>query len=231
LKTTETGLFPEEKRKDRNEKINIILLEDEQIVNNLHRYLDLGKLQLKSIVKTNALHSFFEVILKEKPNIVVFHIVLPEIDWVGLIIGIKDLNPNIKIIACSSYIERRFILKVMGAGAAGYVVDRKKPEDLSLALEVVSKQGIFLSSELLADSSESQKIPMAVNNDISLLSERECEVVRLIGEGLSTKEIAFDLVISSKTVETYRKRIMEKLDIYSIAGLIKFTISTGLTNV
>lgn len=211
-------------------EISIVLLEDELRVNSLHKFLNSGKLKLKSVVQTNDMHSFLDVILKEMPKIVICQIVSPEIDWLDLIISIKELNPKIKIIACSSYINRKFIMKVMGAGVTGYVVDKIFFEDLSLALDIIMKEGIFLSSEILVDSSESQKIPMVVYDNLSLLSERESEVIRMIGEGLSTKEIAFDLVISSKTVETYRKRLMEKLDIYSIAGLIKFAISTGLTN-
>ena len=215
---------------DSEKKIGIVLLKDEPGISNLQSFLSSGKLQLKSVVQTSEMNSLFDVILKETPKVVIFHIVSPEIDWVALIIRVKEFNPNLKIIICSSYINRKFIMKVMGAGVAGYVVENKNPEDLILALDIVSKDGIFLSSEILADPGEPQKIPIVVNKDPSLLSDREYEVIRMIGEGLSTKEIAFDLVISAKTVETYRKRIMEKLDIYSLAGLIKFAISTGLAN-
>ena len=215
---------------DSEKKIGIVLLKDEPGISNLQSFLSSGKLQLKSVVQTSEMNSLFDVILKETPKVVIFHIVSPEIDWVALIIRVKEFNPNLKIIICSSYINRKFIMKVMGAGVAGYVVENKNPEDLILALDIVSKDGIFLSSEILADPGEPQKIPIVVNKDPSLLSDREYEVIRMIGEGLSTKEIAFDLVISAKTVETYRKRIMEKVDIYSLAGLIKFAISTGLAN-
>ena len=225
-----TGLVSTEINKTKNEKLNIVLLEDDRRINNLHKSLDSGRLQLNSIIKTDDVHLLFDVIQEKKTDIVVLHIVLPEIDWVDLVMKLKKNNSNIKIIAYSSYIKRKFILKVMGAGAAGYVMEKRNHKDLLLSMDIVRKDGVFLSSEILAGPSEFQEIPASVNKDISFLSDREKDVIRMIGEGFSTKEIGFDLRISSKTVATYRDRIMKKLDIYNIAGLTKFAITVGLTN-
>ncbi|MCK5200245.1 MAG: response regulator transcription factor, partial [Spirochaetales bacterium] len=162
--------------------------------------------------------------------IVILHIVSSEIDWLRLISGIKEIEKGIKIIVYSSHLEHKFIFAIMGAGASGYVAESGSSADFRKALDFVLNGEIYLSREILAGSDESQRIPAIVNSDISLLSEQESIVVRMISEGRTTKEIAFDLSISRSSVATYRSRIMEKLDIYNDAGLIKFAIKTGLTS-
>ena len=192
-----------EKYQPDSEKLNIVLFERGSELSNLHKAIDLGKLQKMSIVKSNAVDSLYSIILEQEPDIVILHIISSEIDWLRLIPEVKEIRKDTKIIIYSAYLGRKFILKIMGAGAIGYVAENEDSDDLIKALNVVNKGGVYLSNGILIGPDEYQKIPALVDNDISFLSERECDVIRLIGEGLSTKEIAFDLVISTKTVETY----------------------------
>lgn len=211
------------------EETGIVLFAHNQVLTTLQEPLNAGNFRLLSVCDRGDLDRFYTAIDEHMPDVVILQIVSSEINWLKLVLELKEIKPSIRIIVYSSHIERKFILKVMGAGVAGYVVDKGMTSELLSALDVVCGGGVYLSSEILKSPDESSQIPALINSDVSLLSDREREVVRMIGEGLSTKEIAFNLVISTKTVETYRKRIMEKLDIYSIAGLTKFAISTGLT--
>jgi len=222
--------YLKEKNLSGSRKVSLVLFDGANEVSPLNEAMKSRDLQLVSITKTNTVESLYNAVSEYNPDIVILHIILSEIDWLSLIQGIKNLKSGIKIIVYSDYLDRKFILKIMGAGVAGYVADKGSYSDIIKALDVVNKGGVYLSSEILVSPDEDQKIPALVDIDISFLSKRESDVIRLIGEGLSTKEIAFELVLSIKTVETYRRRIMEKLGIYSIAGLTKFAISAGLTN-
>lgn len=224
----------EEYRKEKylpgSEKISVVLFEGDSELSTLHKAIDSKSLQYRIIAKTNTVDSLYNAVSKHKPDIVILHIVSPEIDWLRLILEVKELRTDTKIIVYSAYLGRKFILKIMGVGTAGYVAAKENFDNLIEALNVVYKGGIYLSSEILIGPSKFPEIPASINKDISFLSDREKDVIRMIGEGFSTKEIGFDLGISSKTVATYRDRIMKKLDIYNIAGLTKFAITVGLTN-
>lgn len=225
-----TGEYLKEKYLPGSEKVSIVLLEGQSEVSTLHEAMKSGNLQQMSIVKTNTVDTLYNAVLEHNPDIVILHIVSPEIDWLRLILEIKELRTGTRIIVYSSHLEHKFIFAIMGAGASGYVAENGSSADLRKALDFVLNGEIYLSREILAGSDESQRIPAIVNSDISLLSEQESIVVRMISEGRTTKEIAFDLSISRSSVATYRSRIMEKLDIYNDAGLIKFAIKTGLTS-
>lgn len=227
IKTEE---YLKEKYLPGSEKVSIVLFEGDSELSALNKAIDSEGLQYRTIVKTNTVDSLYNEVSEHKPDIVILHIVSPEIDWLRLISGIKEIEKGIKIIVYSSHLEHKFVFAIMGAGASGYVAENGSSADLCKALDFVLNGEIYLSREILAGSDESQRIPAFVNSDISLLSEQESIVVRMISEGSSTKEIAFDLRIAVKTVETYRKRIMEKLDIDSVAGLTKFAIKAGLTS-
>lgn len=229
MELIKTEEYLKEKYKGSREDISIVLFEDDCELSTLHEAIESGTIQQMSIVKTNTVDSLYKEILEYKLAIVILHIVSSEIDWINVIFRIKELKADIKIIVYSAYLGRKFILKIMGVGVAGYVAEKETFEDLIKALNVVNKGGVYLSSKILADPEEFQRIPALVNKDISTLSKRERDVIRMISEGFSTKEIAFDLMISIKTVATYRKRIMEKIDIYSVAGLTKFALTAGLT--
>ncbi|MCK5201199.1 MAG: response regulator transcription factor [Spirochaetales bacterium] len=207
------------------EKISIVLLEGDSELNTLQKVMDSGNLQQMSVVKTNTVDSLYNEVSEHKPDIVILNMMSIKTGWVVLISRIKQINPEIKIIAWSLHIAYKFILEILEAGAKGYVVNGN---DLLPAINMVRKGDLFLGREILVSSEEDQKIPAVIDADVSVLAEREQDVVRLMGMGMNTKEIAHELKISVGTVPTYRKRLMEKLNIYSILGLTKFAIKAGL---
>lgn len=141
--------------------------------------------------------------------------------------------PEVKVIALSVHSDRRFITEMLKAGASGYVIKDCSFEELVQAIRAVMANRIYLSPGI-ADKVIKDYVRFLPHTDFSvfsILTEREREVLQLIAEGKNTKEIASSLHVSVKTVETHRKRIMDKLDIHSIAELTKYAIREGLTSI
>jgi DNA-binding NarL/FixJ family response regulator len=166
-----------------------------------------------------------------QPEVVVTDIAMPDLNGVEATRQIRAESPRSKILALSMHTESRFVLGILEAGASGYLVKDAAFEELSVAIKAVLRGQIYLSPAIaevvvrqsLGSAGSKAKLQRAQ------LSKREQEVLQLIAEGKSTKEIAATLYVSVKTVETHRKQIMDKLGIHNIAGLTKYAIREGLT--
>lgn len=168
---------------------------------------------------------------KLRPDVVITDIGMPDLNGVEATKKICAEAPRSKVLALSMHTESRFVLGVFEAGASGYLLKDAAFEELSGAIKAVLKGQIYLSPSI-AGVVVRQSIGGRGSKPRSkgpLLSKRENEVLQLIAEGRSTKEIAATLYVSVKTVETHRKQIMDKLDIHSIAGLTKYAVREGLT--
>jgi DNA-binding NarL/FixJ family response regulator len=127
--------------------------------------------------------------------------------------------------------DRRFVLGVLEVGANGYLLKDSAFEELVTAVKAVAKGKMYLSPSIAGTvvKNSLDKLDQGKQDSSVLLSGREREVLQMIAEGKSTKEIAFKLFVSTKTVETHRKQIMDKLNIRTVAGLTKYAIREGLT--
>jgi len=168
------------------------------------------------------------------PDVVIMDIAMPDLNGIGATKKIKAELPNVKVIALSMHSDRRFIAEMFRSGASGYLLKDHSFEELSNAIRVVVSNRIYLSPSIAGIVIEDyvrqlQKDEISPVTDV--LTDREVEVLQLIAEGHSTKDIAFRLHVSAKTVETHRRQIMEKLDLFSIAELTKYAIRQGLTTV
>jgi DNA-binding NarL/FixJ family response regulator len=137
-----------------------------------------------------------------------------------------------RVIALSMHADRRFVMGVLEAGANGYLLKDSAFAELITAVTTVAKGKMYLSpsiAETVVRSSLEKSDPKG-RTAIAVLSAREREVLQMVAEGKSTKEIAFKLFVSTKTVETHRKQIMDKLNIRTVAELTKYAIREGLTS-
>jgi DNA-binding NarL/FixJ family response regulator len=168
------------------------------------------------------------------PDIVIMDIGLPNLNGIEATRQIKSQQPEIAVVVLSMHASRNYVLQVLQAGASAYLLKDSAVEDLAADLVAVSKGGKYLSPAVTAAAAlKNEAAGISPNNvpDIQRLTKRELQVVQLIADGNSTKEIAAFLAISVKTVETHRKQIMDKLNIRSTAGLTKYCIREGLTSV
>jgi DNA-binding NarL/FixJ family response regulator len=140
--------------------------------------------------------------------------------------------PEVKVIMLSMHSDRQMVADALQAGASGYLLKDCEFEELVRAIETVVTHRTYLSPEIADILVENfvRQSPVSESSASSVLTSREREVLQLLAEGKTTKEIATALCLSTKTVETHRRQMMEKLNIYSVANLIKFAIRTGLTS-
>jgi DNA-binding NarL/FixJ family response regulator len=168
------------------------------------------------------------------PDVVIMDIAMPDLNGIGATKKIKAESLAVKVIALSMHSDRRFIAEMFRAGASGYLLKDHSFEELSTAIRVVVANQIYLSPSIAGIVIEDyvRQLQKDVGGSVtSVLTDREIEVLQMIAEGNSTKEIALRLHLSGKTVETHRRQMMEKLNVFSVAELTKYAISQGLTTV
>ena len=166
------------------------------------------------------------------PDIVIMDINMPGMNGIEAARQIISNNPRTKVIALSVHSDKRFVSEMLNAGASGYLLKNSAFGELIHAIRAVFSGRSYLSPEITDVMLKDYKDMLSKENlsVFSLLTQREREVLQLIAEGKTTKEIAHLLDVSVKTVETYRQQIMEKLDTHSIAELTKYAIKEGLTS-
>jgi two-component system response regulator NreC len=166
------------------------------------------------------------------PDVIIMDVAMPDLNGIEATRQIIADLPGVKIIALSMHDDRRFVLNMLKAGAAGYMLKDCAFKDLAKAIRVVMSNKTYLSDEIadivvkdyLASSTP------AGSSVFQLLSPREREVLQLLAEGKTSAQIGESLHISVKTVETHRQQIMVKLKIKSVAELTKYAIREGLTS-
>ena len=164
------------------------------------------------------------------PDIVLMDLAMPKMDGVAVTEVLRREAPEVKVLILSMHRNRETVLRVLQAGARGYVLKDSPPEELVRAVEAVNEGEAFLSPEVARFALNEFVSSVSPAAPLARLSEREREVLALIAEGKSNKEIANHLSIGVRTAETHRERIMRKLDIHSVAGLTKFAITHGLVS-
>lgn len=164
-----------------------------------------------------------------RPDVMIMDISMPDLPGTQATAQLKQMCPNIKVLALSVHEDTSYLRKLLEAGASGYVLKRSAADALIHAIRMVAAGGVFLDP-LLADKLVSNIVgarPEASAPPAAALSEREADVVRMIAEGYSNKEIATQLNLSVKTVETYKARAMEKLGLDSRVAIVRYALRQG----
>ena len=161
-----------------------------------------------------------------RPHVVIMDVSLPDLSGVEATSHVLVRAPEAKVVALSVHDDPQYVAGMLEAGASGYVVKGAASVEVLRAVRAALSGRTYLSPEL-AGAVYDQVQALAGYPELTL---REREVVRLISEGLTTPEIARQVNLSENTVNTHRRRIMDKLDRHSVAALTKYAISTGLTS-
>lgn len=168
------------------------------------------------------------------PDVVIMDISMPELTGIEATGQIMAQCPQIRIVILSVHSRKTFIMEALKAGARGYVVKDSAGEKLLDAVEAVLKGESYLDSPVASHLvDEFVRLPAAPleENPAQALTDREKQIMRLIVDGLSNKQIAEKLFISPKTVENHRANIMSKLGLHDVIDLVKFAISSGLVDI
>jgi DNA-binding NarL/FixJ family response regulator len=174
-----------------------------------------------------------ELALRHRPDVVILDASLPGLDGSETTRRILAERPETRVIALSSHSEHHWIRDMLKAGAVGYLLKDAEPADLINAIRSAHSALRCFSqlafATIIADFIRYDELTIADKQ--ALLSRREREVLGLIADGLATKEIARRLDLSVKTIETYRRRMLDKLNLDNIADLTKYAIQEGLTDI
>ncbi len=178
-------------------------------------------------------HEAVALARKLRPRLVVMDVTMPGLNGIDATRQIAAELPGVKVIGLSMNSDRRYVLAMLAAGASGYLLKNAASEELTRAIEAVAAGGKYVSP-LVADAVIASAVgdaPPPSAAGIKELSGREREVLQLLAEGATSKQIATKLGVALSTVETHRKQIMAKLSLRSVAELTKYAIRQGLTSV
>ena len=212
--------------------IKILLADDHQLVRQGLRSLLEKQADFKVVGEAEDGLSALKKARELLPDVVIMDVAMPKLNGIEAAREILDVSPEIKVIALSMHAEGCFVVEMLRAGASAYLLKDSAYEELVQAIKASLVNKIYVSSSIAEGIIKNYitQIPREDFSAFSILSQRERQVLQLLAEGKSTKEIASLLFISVKTVETHRQKIMDKLDIHTIAGLTKYAIKEGLTS-
>jgi len=210
----------------------ILLADDHAIVREGLRSLILKVNSLEVIGEAGDGIEAIKMAKEIKPDLIIMDILMPNLNGIEATKQIKKQNPQIKVIIVSAHSTRKFVSEAIKAGANGYVPKECCFEELKKAINVVRENKNYISPEiasiLISDYIEHSTYDSGLG--ISTLNNRQRQVLQMLAEGKTTKEIADILNLSSKTVDAIRRHIMEKLDLHSVAELTKYAVNEGLTS-
>ena len=211
-------------------EIKILLADDHKLFREGLKTLVNKQPDMKIIGEANDGFSTVELYEKFSPHIVIMDISMPNMNGIEATRKIISQNPSARIIALSMHSDKRYVIETLKNGALGYLLKDSAFEELVQAIRTVMKNETYLSSAI---TTIVIKDFLVVNkreeSAFTLLSSRQREVLQMLSEGHTTKQIALQLGVSTKTIETHRKQIMDKLNIYSLAELTKYAIREGIT--
>lgn len=212
--------------------IKIILVDDHKIMREGLRNLLEREEDIQIVAEANDGRTAVKLARDLLPDLVVMDTSMPDLNGIEATRQIINENPGTKIIALSMHSDRHFVVEMLKAGASGYMLKDCAFDELVNAIKSVINDETYLSPKIagIVLKEYMQGVSKDKSTVFSDLSNREREVLQLIAEGNSTKDIAFHLNVSVKTVETHRQQIMRKLKINNIAGLTKYAIKEGLTS-
>ena len=208
-------------------KLRIFLAEDQTILRQSLRSLIENHPDLQVVGEAGDGGEAVKLVQALRPDIVVMDLSMPQLDGVQATLAIKQSCPEVKVLALTVHETKNHMRRILLAGASGYVVKRSAAEELIQALHAVAAKGVYLDPIVTARLVTGPKPPATDEPRNEALSDREAEVLRLIALGYANKEIASQLDLSVKTVETFKTRSMEKMGLRSRVDIVRHAMDCG----
>ena len=206
----------------------VALVDDQNVVRAGIRRLLESTGEFEVVAEAADGRTAIEAVLKAKPSLLVLDVWLPKLSGIDVIRELHRQMPTLGIAVLSQQDRSDIVESALREGASAYVHKSSAPEDLITALRAVRAGKCFVSPEVAGSVVHALSKPAAERSPASRLSGREREILQLIADGLSSKEVASDLGLSTRTVETHRLSMMNKLDIHKVAGLVRFALREGM---
>lgn len=212
--------------------IRIALADDHQLVLDGLKALIKENPEFEFVAEANNGKRLLDIVQSVDIDVVLVDIDMPVMSGLQAMEEIAKAKPDVKCIALTMHNEKGMIQRVVATGAAGYILKNIDQVDLVTAIKKVYEGGKYFSEDVTLTLAGSQRgrSDSPVYQNVTLedsLTEREIEILRLIAQGYSNKEIGDQLFISHRTVDTHRTNLMKKLDVHNIAGLIRYALRAG----
>jgi len=209
--------------------IRILIADDHGVVAEGLKHLVEAQSDMEVVATVGDGREAVRLCREAQPDVVLMDLSMPELNGADATRAITGQDRKCRVIVLSMYAEGEYVRRALKAGASGYVVKRSAAKEVVEAIRAVHAGQRYLSPRV-ADAVVAEAGADAKSDPLERLSAREREVLQLLAEGRTGAEIAARLSLSQKTVETYRARLVEKLGIRDVAGLVKFAISRGLVS-
>lgn len=210
-------------------QVRVLLVDDHKMVRAGIRSLLERLPDVKVIAEAGDGREAIRKVEDHHPDVVLTDIAMPVLNGLELTRQLADKFPNVRVVILSMYSDEEHISLALRSGAAGYLLKGAAREELKLAIRAVAQGETYLSPPVSPPLiKEYRNSADAESCSCRKLTARQTQVLRLIAEGKTTKQVALELNISVKTVETHRTQLMDRLEIHDLAGLVRFAIKVGL---
>lgn len=212
-------------------KIRILIADDHAILREGIRALLALSPDLEVVGEAADGREAIEQCRRLEPDVVLMDVAMPGLGGLEATLEIRRELPRIKILVLTQYEDREYIRRFLKAGVSGYVLKKAAGSDLTAAIRAASEGGLVLDPKVAREAMREAAMGSATEagaDPYETLTDREKQVLKLVAEGHSNKEVAEALGISVKTAMSHRERVMEKLDLHSRTDLIRFAIRKGV---
>jgi DNA-binding NarL/FixJ family response regulator len=208
--------------------LRILLVDDHAVVREGLKRLIAEQSDIEVVGEAADGHEAIEHVKTLRPDVVMMDVSMPRLSGVEVTRELKEICPATRILALTVHEDEAYVREFLKAGAAGYLLKRAPTDELVRAIRAVASGGVYIdprvTTRFVQTLSQSDRVRGSATLD---LSEREAEVLRLIAQGYANKEIAAQLNLSVKTVETYKARSMEKLGLRSRVDIVRIAVERG----
>lgn len=210
--------------------ITVLIADDHAVVRDGLKLLLESQQDIKVVALASNGREAVTLVKKLSPDVAVLDIAMPELNGIEAALRIREAAPRTRTIMLSMHATSEHVFRSLQAGAAGYLLKESAGSEVIKAVRAVHAGKRYLSENISNDGHFPVGSTAAgARSPIESLSKREREVLQLVVEGRSSAEIAAAINLSPKTVETYRSRLMQKLDVHDVASLVKFALQHGVT--
>ena len=213
------------------DRIRILIVDDHTLVRAGIRMLLATIGNTEVVAEASDGSEVLPLIERHRPHVVLMDIAMKTLNGLDTTAKIKAAHPGVRVLILSMHANEEYVLQALRAGAAGYLLKEAATAELEIALQAVSRGETYLSPPVSRAVVDGYVHRIAERQPDDGLTPRQREILRLIAKGLGTKEIAYQLDLSVKTIETHRAMMMDRLGIRDVAGLTRYAIRAGLISV
>ena len=210
--------------------IRVLVVDDHKIMREGLRSLLEKQPDIEVVAEAESAREALRLVQELTPDIVIIDVVMPSLNGIEATRRILSKVPTVKVIALSMYADKRFVMEMLRAGASGYLLKDCAFEELDEAIRAVIQDRTYITPRIvdIIVKDYFSQVEKPNSSAVAALTSRQYEVLQLLAEGKTTREIAQQMSLSVKTIESHRQQIINKLNIHSIAGLTKYAIREGL---